>query len=405
MKLQKLTLGLLAAMATFVSCTDDNEIEAPELNVPSSYEFSRDAKNTVSYGGQKTRIDMHSQLKSAVSAASKTTVSAQSLNSIFNHQENNTDFEAGVYYDAATLNASSKNISGATAYSVAYSDEVKVVFNDWFTELATLSQTRPDAASGVAGIAQRKADGSKPILIDANGLEYTQLVSKSLMGAMELDQIVNKYLTAAKLNVENGTNKEGKDYTSMEHHWDEAFGYVNLHPNALAYDSLDDVPAADLDGVDRFWGEYIYSVDGYTAGNGIKTTLMNAFLKGRAAVAAKQYDVRDQQAEIIKKAMSLVCAVKAVNYLEKGKATVLSDNVNDKANAYHALSEAYGFIFGLQFSNNGTDTPYFSKAEVATMLEVFDTNGGLYAADIESKVATLSQQIGTKFGFAPSDAK
>lgn len=390
-------LAFLSATLGFTSCDNDDDDNQKTYEVPTSYAFSRENTSTVDYSGQVTRMDMHSQLKSLVASSAKTTVALDALNKMFNHQGGAADFTDGVVFTAAQLNASTKNIAGATAYSKVYKEEIKVQFNNWFTDLAANSKTMKAGANGQIGILQRKADGSKPILVSANGLEYTQIISKGLMGAMQLDQIVNKYLSDAKLDVENNVNKEGKTYTSMEHHWDEAFGYTNFAPTALSSNNLDSFDAK----YDRFWGEYIFSVNGTVAGEGLKDRLMTAFLTGRAAIAAKDYDVRDASAIIIKKELSKACALKAVNYLVKGKPSVLATNENDRANAFHAISEAYGFILGLQFSNDGTDTAYFTKAEINNMLADLD---GLYAADIETKIQTIADKIAAKFGFTAQNA-
>lgn len=390
-------LAFLSATLGFTSCDNDDKEIGNSYEIPSTYAFNRDNVTTVDYAGQVTRMDMHSQLKSLISSATRTSVHLATINKMFNHQGGDADFTDGVVNTATDLNNSTKNIAGATAYSKDYKEEIKVQFNNWFAEVAANSNTMSMGSKGQIGIIERKSDFSKPILISANGLEYTQIISKGLMGAMQLDQIVNKYLSDAKLDVENNVNKEGKTYTSMEHHWDEAFGYTNFAPNAL---SSDDLASFDAQ-YDRFWGEYIFSVNGTVAGEGLKDRLMTAFLTGRAAIAAKDYVVRDLAAIIIKQELSKACALKAVNYLLKGKPSVLASDENDRASAFHAVSEAYGFILGLQFSNDGTDNAYFTKAEINAMLADLD---GLYAVDIETKIQTIADKIAAKFGFTAQNA-
>ena len=63
------------------------------------------------------------------------------------------------------------------------------------------------------------------------------------------------------------------------------------------------------------------------------------------------------------------------------------------ADAFHALSEGYGFIMSLQFTNDGNDNPYFSKAEVDAMLAkmsdfwtVSDTDLSAMVSDITIKM-------------------
>jgi hypothetical protein len=51
---------------------------------------------------------------------------------------------------------------------------------------------------------------------------------------------------------------------------------------------------------------------------------------------------------------------------------------NTGAKSFHALSEAYGFIMSLRYTNNPTtNSPYFSKSEVDAMLAnmISGTNG------------------------------
>ncbi|SOS47031.1 DUF4856 domain-containing protein [Tenacibaculum dicentrarchi] len=405
--MKKVILSIFAVSALLMTSCSDEKDPIKEVKAPSTYTFSRDAKSTVSYSGQQTRLDMHTQLKSALGKASTEVVDADKLNAMFNHKEKATDFADGLVFKASDLNASSKNISGATAYSKTYKEDVKVFLNSIFTETAKNSGKKEVLASkGVAGIMNRKADGSKKILVDANGFEYVQVFSKSLMGAMELDQIVNKYLSSDKLNVENEKNKEGKNYTEMEHHWDEAFGYSALSNNALAIADKAALKAGDYAANYRFWGGYIYSADASDAGKGVKDRLMNAFLKGRQAIVDKNYPARDEQATIIKKELSLVCAIRAAHYLDAGIANVNStDDPQAQAGAFHELSEGLGFVYSLQFTNNGSDKPYFSKTEVDEMITKLKAKGGLYQDNIGAVLKELSEKVAKRFGFTIAEVK
>jgi hypothetical protein len=49
--------------------------------------------------------------------------------------------------------------------------------------------------------------------------------------------------------------------------------------------------------------------------------------------------------------------------------TFLKVEAGNIAKAHHSLSEAYGFILSLQFTNNGNDEPYMSKADVESFLD------------------------------------
>lgn len=398
-------MAILTSML-FVSCEPGTDpIDGPaDVIMPSSYKYVRGGNSTVSYEGQIIRLDMHTLLKETIGSSKDTSLKLSSLQGMFEHQAGKEDFSDGPANSASVLNASGKQIANKSGVSVSYHADVKSQFIAWFTSVADNSNPSKMAVKGTSGYLDRKADGSKKILVDKNGFEYSQVISKSLMGALELDQIVNVYLSDSKLNVENKKNEDGKGFTKMEHHWDEAFGYSALHKNALNLtgDQLKKLEKVKV--YRRFWGGYIYAVDSGVAGSGIKNEIIKAYLTGRQAIHVKNYDVRDKQATIIKKALSKVCAIRAVHYLVAGKSNVLSTNAQEKAGAFHELSEAYGFIYGLQFTNNGTGKSYFSKSEVDGMLNKFKANGGLYNADIESVIDNLADKISAKFGFDKAKA-
>ena len=88
--------------------------------------------------------------------------------------------------------------------------------------------------------------------------------------------------------------------------------------------------------------------------NGIAATIYDAFKLGRAAIVAKNYEVRDQQADIIKEEVSNIIGIRAVYYLQVAQNFLAAD----KATAFHDLSEGYGFIYSRQFTRKaGNDQP------------------------------------------------
>ena len=96
---------------------------------------------------------------------------------------------------------------------------------------------------------------------------------------------------------------------------------------------------------------------------GIAEKIYKAFVVGRAAIVAKDYHERDNQARIIQRLLSKVIAYKSVDYLND---YMSKNTAGNKADALHALSEGYGFIYSLQFTNGGMR--YFTKTEVDIML-------------------------------------
>jgi hypothetical protein len=228
-----------------------------------------------------------------------------------------------------------------------------------------------DAAPGMPG-SITSPDGASTYQINAVGQELDQLFFKGLIGAFTLDQIVNNYIHPNQLDSgtriddnDSGVLSDGKPYTDMEHKWDEGFGYLYGQEG-----DLDDVGAtvgSAPSGSGNLLMKYFKKVNaegGYEPGIG--QTVYDAFIMGRTAIVNRDYDLREAQADIIQVELSKVIGYYAIHYLNDYISKVEAGNI---AKAHHSLSEAYGFILSLQFTNNGNDEPYMSKADVESFLD------------------------------------
>ena len=392
----KTILSLGVAAGLLFACSDDDNVTRSSVENPDSYEFTRDGASTVSFSGQTTRILMGNELNDALTDNSN---SESDLLNMFAHQAGNDDFS-----DAA-LNASGKSLRSKTAASKDYfsanstdANAIRNQFDGWIS--AQVNEVFPNwdqnAVEGQAGQIQ-EAGGGSVRYVNAKGLEYDQAIGKSLIGALMTDQMLNNYLSPAVLdeasNVEDNNNEvleAGSNYTTMEHKWDEAFGY--LYGN--------DDPVNPQLGQDDFLNKYLARVENDEDFTGIAGQVYNAFKLGRAAIVAGDYDLRDQQANVIREEISKVIGIRAVYYLQQGK-NVLD---NDKAAAFHDLSEGFGFIMSLQFTREpGTGQPYFSKDEVDTYLAQLLSGNGFW--DITpATLDDISQQIANRFDFTVEQA-
>ncbi|GAA3613354.1 DUF4856 domain-containing protein [Flavivirga amylovorans] len=397
--MKKLALSLFAVVALFQSCSNDDDggNSQNEVVAPTTYEFTRNGNSTVSFEGQTTRIKMSEELVSAMSDNTQTEVT---LDAMFAHEEGNTDFSD------ADLNASGKSVRSKTAASADYfsanttdANAIKADFDGWIA--SQVSDVFPNwgivATAGTAGNLQEGGGGSTRY-INAKGLEYNQAFAKSLIGALMVDQMLNNYLSPAVLDAgtnvadnDAGTVAEGKSYTTMEHKWDEAYGY--LYGN----ETNPDTPEL---GADSFLNKYLSRVENDTDFAGIAADIYNAFKLGRAAIVAKNYDVRDEQAEIIREKISDIIGIRAVYYLQQGKGNL----VTDKAAAFHDLSEGFGFIYSLQFTRKpGTNEPYFTKTEVDVIIATLMNGNGFWDVT-EETLDALSATISAKFSFTTAQA-
>ncbi|NEN24317.1 DUF4856 domain-containing protein [Cryomorpha ignava] len=341
-KISLLALGLSTLLLT--SCSEDDDSPATEnppqgYTVPETYNFTDgNGNSTVNFSGQTERLDQLSELTSKMKSANNagTAISAQDLKDMFANVNN--DGNGNFSF------TSSKQLRDKCATQFSNAEEVKSEFETMMDDLAAISQAtvagETNGQNGVAGIVQSPDGG--PYLMTANGQEYTQLISKGLMGAVFYHQMTSYYLTDAKIGdaVDNSTAVnpgEEKYYTDMEHHWDEAFGY---------FTSATNFPE---EGTDRFWGEYSNVVDPQLGSN---AKLMNAFLTGRAAISNDDMTTKNQQRDIIIAEMERVVAATAIHYMNKAR-----DQFANDAKRNHFLSEGSGFISSLRFNTSSTLTP------------------------------------------------
>ncbi len=405
MNFKKLSLATLSIL--FLGLTSCTESDAPteetfNYTVPATYTFERNAATTVDYAGQSSRLLMLDEMGAYIkTAATNGTVADDAFLSEMYLNTNN-------HFIGAGLNTSGKQLKDKTAASKDYFSlylgggttaeqaSVRDLFETQFDNADAASQGTT-ASAGVAGV---YLDGTSKRLFAANGLEPQQVFLKGMMGACLMDQVANNYLSVNKLD--EGTNKAdntakvlvaGKSYTTMEHAWDEAYGYIYGADNATVTPNTF-----------KFWSSYINQVNADADFNTLKADLDLAFRTGRAAIVANDYAVRNAQIDIIKAKLAMVPAVRAVFYLQEGKGKLATDN---GAKAFHALSEAYGFIMTLRYTNKpGTNNPYFTKSEVDAMLAsmVSGTNGFWDIDTLGVKLDAVSALIATKFGFTVAQA-
>ena len=293
MKKFALSLCVIGALTTSCSSDDDNSGGGNDVVAPATYQFERNGMTSVSYSGQTTRILMAEEL---IDALKDPSFSEMQLDAMFNHQEGDIDFSD------ASLNASDKSIRSKTAASFDFftsnttdANAIKADFESWIAEQVAdvYSNWANTATPGNPG--QLTENGGSVRYVNAKGLELNQAVNKGLIGALMGDQLMNNYISKDLLAQFEATNDSetlvtDKNYTDMEHDWDEAFGYLYGTDDALA-------PQLNQD---SFLNKYLQRVENDPDFTGIAQDIYNAFKLGRAAIVAKNYDVRNAQAEIIR---------------------------------------------------------------------------------------------------------
>ncbi len=339
----------------FLFVTGCKEAEPISYSIPEMYSFSdAQGNSTVNFSGQTTRLNQLEELTVYMKLANTPGTALNEAQLLEMYSNNN---GAGSSFFTEESNDLDKQLQNKTVRGEsAYIELFKNYFRELAAKSALTSTGEYAAANGISGVVK---SGTSAYLVNEKGLEYTQIIEKGLMGAVFYDQIQNVYLATEKMNVDNTDPvdvENGKYYTVMEHHWDEAFGY---------FTSATDFPNT---GTDRFWGKYSNTVNGTINTN---EAIMNAFIKGRAAISNKDLATRDEQIAIIRHELERVAGATAIHYVNGAISNFADDAIRN-----HELSEAVAFINTLYFS--ARETTMTTNTEIEGILEIFKDESGSY---------------------------
>ncbi|NQX98925.1 MAG: DUF4856 domain-containing protein [Flavobacteriales bacterium] len=371
------TIFLASAILMTIGCSKDEETvepiveeptSVPTYTVPSTYAFLDGVgASTVSFGGQQQRLEMLSEMVTYMKTANTagTAVVAQTLKDMYANS-------AYTWIDAPVLGmtGSTKQLKSKTASADV---GVQTMFEAYMDDIAAISNGSVSNSSETYGTAGVWTNGTKNYLMAGNGYEYTQLIEKGLMCAVFMNQMTNNYLQSVGSD-DNTIILTGKNYTTMQHHWDEAYGY---------FTSEFDYPT---NGTNRFWGKY---ADGREGVLGSATKIATAFRTGRAAINNNDYTVRDAQITIIVNEMEKVCAGTAIHYLNGAKAIIA-----DPTKKNHELSEARAFVNGLKYGQNSISGNGMLTADINTALAYFSDFENVSIADLNNAIDLIASKTG-----------
>jgi hypothetical protein len=347
---------------------------SPAYEIPTTYTFvDASGNSTVDFNGQAQRLEMLTEMSDYIKTAnlSGTVLSASVIKDMY--ANNGVDW---LDMDALGMDGSSKNLKSKTAASTGTADPaIQAYFESLMDDMAALSGTtvadNPTGGPGVGGVVVSTTNPSKMYLQNAFGHEYSQFIEKGLMGAVFYNQLTDYYFSEGEMDVDNSVAVDadnGKYYTLMEHHWDEAYGY---------FTTATDYPS---NGADRFWGKYTADREGLM---GSASIIQTAFLTGRAAISNNDLNTRDAQIDIIRTELERVAAATAIHYLNGAL-----ENIADHAIRNHELSEAFMFMDALGYGHN----PAYSLADIAALqAQIGDDFYDVSAQDITSVIDQLAE--------------
>ncbi|MBY5921115.1 DUF4856 domain-containing protein [Ferrimonas balearica] len=224
------------------------------------------------------------------------------------------------------------------------------------------------------------------IYLTTDGRDLKQLIQKFLLMAVAYSQGADDYLDAdldgKGLNSDNVANKDDKGYTSLEHTYDEGFGYFGAARDYLEY-SVEEL--AGKGGRDDWQGKHDTDGNGkidllseYNFGQSINaakrdyaatvatsmtTDSITAFLNGRQIIAdaegaltTEQLDALKAQVKIAVDSWEMAIVATVVHYINDTHADLAKLADNSAEFSYSDLakhwSEMKGFALGLQFNPN-----------------------------------------------------
>jgi hypothetical protein len=155
----------------------------------------------------------------------------------------------------------------------------------------------------------------------------------------------------------------------------------------------------------KYLASYSSQVD---AGLHSNATIMNAYLKGRAAISNKDLGTKQAQANIIITTLDQLDAAAIVQEMHETETDL---NNGDVIGAYGTLSESIGFVRNLKY--NTSATRIITATQIVQLQALYDSvnpgnpnlyafvgvNAGLTTAQVEVKTEAIAQFIGNLYGF------
>ena len=386
------TLCFFATTILLSACKKDDDKEEvviptlrPNLNY-TTIDTTTYAKNFVDMAGDSTVNRSigrtYNLMFGGLTAYIKTSVDstrALSVTNLKNIFANSNSPFTGTYVAANVSGLQIKN-TVATSFASNEADKIRADISLFLENLAASSDSVTKTASiGKAGVVSPLSNPAKKYLVDAKGIEWGQIVQKSLIGVYQIDYIGNVLL--ANVDADNTNIVAGTKYTQLEQNWDKAYGMLtqkNVYGSAAVEGSTSG---------ESLLGAYAWEFNPYhPKTNKAVNALHSAFLKGRAAVVNNDKAMVKTQADAIRLTFEKALASAALGYLGKWK------SLSTEAEKAHALAEGIGFIYALRVCK-------LSGADVAFSDDIFNDliNTGHWDLTIP-QVNSVESKIKNKFG-------
>ena len=422
MHLRTLSVLLPAAFIFLLGCTDESVVDPGDdgIPVPAAYAFDsrfEEGTSSVFYGGQVVRNLLVNDLKIHVDGLSKDGAAAIAEEDLLRRYEYQDVYDLTTLTSAGTTPlledgysriATEKDLIGKLdgAPLIGWGQPADAVLRGYFQQIAANSE---DASKR----------GTPAAYTSDDGVDMSQMINKILLGAVVYSQATGTYLNTI-LDRDNGAPSGDNAFTTMEHAWDEAFGYFGAARDYAQYsdqDLADDLLWRDSnsDGAIDLQSEYNYAYARNAAkrdqgGTGVDFTgdIFQAFLEGRTAIVneASAQQIAAQR-DIIVSTWDEVVASTVVHYINDtmdDMASVTDEQLEDKNNA--ALNthwaEMKGYAFALQYNpfKAITDAQLGEIHELIGDAPVYALPGSEAASSAESDLLAARDILQSAYGFS-----
>ena len=223
MKLKN-SLMFLSSLMLFavIGCSsdDDDDDGVALIDTPTEYSFESrfsSGESSVSYSGQVVRNLLINDIKTQMGADAGSGDATTLLSMMANDNANQAILSSAgdmstvqtKYHDISTSHLNDR-LTAVESYIIpGYDANAGTLVNGWVQECVANGKTR------------------------ANGVRLDQITQKTLWGAVSYWQATSKYMSKIP-NDDNSMQSGDANYTAMEHHWDESFGYFGA---ALDYNT------------------------------------------------------------------------------------------------------------------------------------------------------------------------
>ena len=427
----------LALGLSLSGCGDDN-LNPDDIGAPDTYNFSsqtsRSGESSVDYRDAITRLVLIKELEYLIGskflqdyATGKTKEQVVALlngvyasgtaflatNNIYDLYDPKNVEDAGptpiksialtdglelqqTHFSDLSPNINLRNIMPGTAYDLHFIDgNDKLTLIGWGLADVQDKNDMPEAMIqqwfGVIASLAIDGDSETRYMHRASGRNYQQLISSFLMGAISFGRSMNTHLNHG-LNASNTSQDPSAPYTSLQNHWDMAFGYYGAARQLIQLTKEQSIsqPAHNYEGSDiDIFSEYIFTYPVDAANRDLGSALydtnyfgqpMQAFLNGRQLIDTYYPDDGinnpefksdlDFQANIILQAWEKTLVSTAVHFINRAAQSSGYYGPNTTYNDLYFTdwSMAKGYLLALQF-NPHTELKYEDYKELNNLLK------------------------------------